>query len=102
MNGKKISTIPDYRVRGREQLDLQVSQKIYKGKIQIILGVNNLSNSGQIIYQDLNGNKKFDGPLTLRNSQEGKGGYYQSGTDNTVVNIKPQRTFYFTISYLFK
>ncbi len=99
-NGEDISAIPDYRVKGRDQLDIQLSQKIFKKKLQLIIGANNLLNSGYIVYQDLNGNKKFDAALVLNNNQ--RGGFYQSGTDNTVISIKTQRSYYFTISYLFK
>ncbi len=100
-NGNSILDIPDYRVRGTEQLDFQISQKFLKSKIQAILGVNNLLNTPYIIYQDLNGNKKFDEPLQLKANANGRLGYYQSGTDNTVVSIKPQRLYYLTVSYVF-
>jgi len=56
---------------------------------------NNLLNSGYVVYQDLNGNKKFDDPLTLKNSQEGKGGYYQSGIDNTIIKHQTTKNFLF-------
>ncbi len=96
-----IAAIPDYRVKGKRQLDLQVSQKIWKSKMQLIAGVTNILDNPYIVYQDLNSNKKFDGALLLK-AVGNKGGYYQSGTDNTITSIQSQRTVYFSLSYLFK
>jgi outer membrane receptor protein involved in Fe transport len=99
-NKHSVSSVPDYRLKGRDQLDLQASHKFMNERIQLIAGVNNLTNSAYIQYQDLNGNKKFDKPLSLTIRDNG-GGYYNSGVDNTVLSIKPQRTYYLTVSYLF-
>ena len=101
-NGNSVQAIPDYRVKGREQLDLQISQKLFRSRIQAIMGVNNLLNAPFVVYQDLNGNKKFDEPLKLKTNNAGRLGYYEAGTDNTVVSIKPQRLYYLTLSYMFK
>lgn len=100
-NGNIVSVIPDYRIKARDQLDLQVAQKFYHSRIQLIAGVNNLANNAYVEYQDLNGNKKFDQPLshTIKNNS---GGYFNGGVDNTVLSTKPQRTYYLTVSYLFK
>lgn len=100
-NGNAIAAMPDYRIKGRRQLDIQVSQKIWKSGMQLIAGVTNILNNPYIVYQDLNGNKKFDGSLVL-NAIGNKGGYYQSGIDNTITAIQSQRTFYMSLSYLFK
>jgi outer membrane receptor protein involved in Fe transport len=100
-NGNTISAIPDYWVKGRDQLDIQLSQKLFKSKLQIIAGVNNLTASGYTEYQDLNGNKKFDSPLVLKNNTA-TGGYFVNGTDNTLISIRQQRLYYVTLSYLFK
>lgn len=99
--GHTIAATPDYRVKGRDQLDVQVAQKIFHSRIQLIAGVNNLTNSAYVEYQDLNGNKKFDQPLAFA-IKNNSGGYYSSGVDNTVLSIKAQRTYYLTVSYLFK
>ncbi len=101
MNGNTISAIPDYRVKGSEKLDIQLSQQFYQSKIQLILGVNNLLASPYVQYQDLNGNKKYDTALALRNNGN-KGGFYQSGIDNTVLRIESKPVYYLRISYLFK
>jgi outer membrane receptor protein involved in Fe transport len=101
-NGNTILAVPGYRVKGREQLDIQLSQKILQSKIEIIAGVNNLTASPFITYQDLNGNKKMDAPLVLNNNGNNGGGYFVSGVDNTITNIKQQPLYYITLSYLFK
>lgn len=100
-NGSTVLAMPNYRVKGREQLDIQLSQKIFKSKIQIIVGANNILDNTYVTYQDLNGNNKFDSPLALQNLNN-LGGQYKSGTDNTISNIKSQRTFFVTLSWLFK
>lgn len=99
--GGSVLTTPDYRVKDRDNLDIQVAQKFWRSRIQLIAGVNNVTNSAYIAYQDLNGNKKFDKPLSLT-IQNNSGGFYNGGVDNTVRSIKPQRTYYLTVSYLLK
>lgn len=97
-NGLNVLAIPNYRVKGIGQLDIQLSHSVLNNSLQLAVGVNNLLNEKYIIYQDLNGNKKFDEPLIVN----GKNGLYQSGVDNTVMQRQTQRGFYFTISYIFK
>ncbi|WP_462252277.1 TonB-dependent receptor domain-containing protein [Ferruginibacter sp.] len=100
-NGNIVLAIPDYRVKGSEHLDVQVAQKLFKSKFEIIVGANNLLNNPFIIYQDLNGNKKFDSPLVVE-TINGAARNYKSGVDNTIALIKSQRTYFCTISWLFK
>lgn len=98
-SNKSVLAIPDYRVKGRDQLDIQISQKLLRSRLQIIAGINNLLDNDYVEYQDLNGNKKFDAPLNL--VLNGHAGFFQGGVDNTVMRINQQRTYYLTISYLF-
>ena len=100
-NGNSVKAIPDYIVRGTNRLDLQISKKLLKSKAQIILGVNNVLNQADIIYQDLNGNKKFDKPVKLTVNNTGELGYLLRGVDNTVMNIRAQPSYYLTFSYTF-
>ncbi|MDN3656778.1 carboxypeptidase-like regulatory domain-containing protein [Ferruginibacter paludis] len=100
-NGNEVAAIPDYRIKGKRQLDMQVSQKIWRSRMQVIAGVTNVLDNPYIMYQDLNGNKKFDAPLVLT-AIGNNGGYYQSGTDNTIISIQSQRTVYLSLSYLFR
>ncbi len=99
-NGNIISAAPELRQIRQRQLDIQVSQKFFKSSLQLIAGVNNLLQAPSILYQDLNGNKRFDEPLQLvvRNN----GAYYRSGTDNTLLSLKTQRHFYITLSCTLK
>ncbi len=99
-NGNTITSMPDYRIKSNNQFDVQISQKLLKSKLQIIAGAANLINGSYTMYQDLNGNKKFDEPLQLQTIGS-KGGYYTSGTDNTISHMAAQRNFYFTVSYTF-
>ena len=101
INGNTISAVPDYRVKSSGQMDIQVSQKLFHSKFQIIAGVNNLLNNSYTEYQDLNGNKKIDEPLLVTN-QNISSGFYRSGVDNTTIKTKAQQSFYLTLSYLFK
>lgn len=99
-NGNEVQTIPAYRIKERQQFSAQVSQRLFQNKLQVTAGVRNILNNPFILYQDLNGNKKFDSPLTLTNSGV-QAGIYSGGVDNTIVNIKNQRLYHLTISWLF-
>ena len=101
INGNKILAVPDYRVKAFGQMDIQLSQKLFHSKFQIIAGVNNVLNNSYTEYQDLNGNKKFDEAIKVTN-QTVSSGYFRSGVDNTTNQTKTQRNFYLTLSYLFK
>ena len=99
-NGNIVSAVPDYRVAGREQLDVQVGQQFFRKRMQLVAGVTNLTRSKYIIYQDLNGNKKFDEALKIK-AIGNQGGYITGGTDNTVSGIIIPVTYYVTLSCLF-
>lgn len=101
-DGKKIPRIPHYRVRSRDMVDLSLSQSFYKGKLKMKLNVSNLLKKGYIVYQDLNGNEKFDAPLKIdRSNKNDQFSNYRSGIDNTPSSIAPQRTYSFSVSYTF-
>jgi outer membrane receptor protein involved in Fe transport len=99
-NGHQTTSIPDYRIKGRKQFDIQVSQKIFHARVQLIAGVNNLLQEPFIVYQDLNGNEKFDSALSVT-TEAGNMGFYKTGTDNTVTNIRSQSNYYVRLSYTF-
>ncbi len=99
-NGNIITSVPDYRLKANKGLDMHISQKLLQSKLQVIAGVANLVKGSYTLYQDLNGNKKFDEPLRLQTSN-GTGGFYAGGTDNTISHIAAQRNFYLTVSYTF-
>lgn len=100
-NGNSVKEIPDYIVRGNNRLDLQISKKLLKSKAQIIFGVNNVLNEADVVYQDLNGNNKFDKPIKLTINDKGEQGYLLRGVDNTVFSIRTQPMYYLTFSYTF-
>ncbi|KIC92312.1 TonB-dependent receptor [Flavihumibacter sp. ZG627] len=100
-NGNRVTEIPDYRISSMEQLDIALSYKIWKQKIQLAAGINNILEPDYTSYQDLNGNGRFDNALILKEGDHGPG-YYQSGTDNTVRQFRTQMSGYFSISFLFK
>jgi len=99
-NGTHIPMIPHYRVRSRDMVDLVVSQSLLKNKCKLKFNVINLLKKRYIVYQDLNGNGKFDDAVLVK-KDGGKTANYQSGTDNTPVNIAPQRGYSFSVSYTF-
>ncbi len=100
LNGNTILTIPHYRVKEREQLHIQLSQKFFKERFLLVAGVQNLLQGNMVIYQDLNGNKKFDDAIVTE-KRNGANGYYKEGTDNTVSYIKSQSNYFINLSFLF-
>ena len=52
--------VPEIWENPRALLDLQLAQKILKGKAEIKLNISDLLNQHSYFYHDLNGNKKFD------------------------------------------
>src|SRR5262249_6427821 len=104
-NGTHIPVIPHYRVRSRDMVDLVVSQSLLKNKCKLKFNVINLLKKRYIIYQDLNGNGKFDDPVVVKKqtdlSARDKTQNYLHGTDNTPISIDPQRAYSFSVSYTF-
>jgi hypothetical protein len=100
-NGNSILNVSHYRVKGSQQLDLQLSYVFFKSRLQLIGGINNLLASDYTIYQDLNGNEQMDSPLKIVESGIGVG-RYAGGVDNTVLSVRGQRNYYLRISFLFK
>lgn len=99
--GTFVPRVPHYRVKARDMVDVVVSQSFMRNKGKIKINVSNLLNSRFLIYQDLNGNKKFDAPVIIRNDRSGRQANYESGVDNAASSITPQRSFSFAISYTF-
>jgi hypothetical protein len=101
-NGNNIPLAPHYRVMARNMVDLVFSQFFMHKKGQVKFKVTNLLKADYIIYQDLQGNKKFDKPVveTIPGIWE-KELNYKSGLDNTPSWIKGQRTYALSIAYTF-
>ncbi|MEO5562575.1 MAG: hypothetical protein ABIR18_04050, partial [Chitinophagaceae bacterium] len=95
-----IPTRPHYREKARHLVDLVLSKSLIHNKAKIKFNVSNLLKERYIIYEDLNGNKKFDTPVVIKN-QSGRNANYLNGIDNTVSSIAPQRTYSLSFSYTF-
>lgn len=95
-NGR-ITSVPSTWTKGRTQLDIQVSQTLFRAAGMLTIGITNLAGEDYILYQDMNGNEKFDGKLEVMGSGNQRG-QYKSGTDNVVRAAEGQRTLYFRLS----
>lgn len=104
-NGAVLPQFPPYWVRSRDMVDVVISQSLLKNKMRLKLNISNLLKKRYIVYQDLNGNGKFDAPALdiyrQYNDPVHGTGYYKNGIDNTPSNIAPQRSFSFALSYTF-
>ncbi|MFM9907738.1 MAG: TonB-dependent receptor domain-containing protein, partial [Chitinophagaceae bacterium] len=101
-NGKKSPLLPNLNVKGRELLDLVLTQSFMKEKGKIKFNISNILKAPFIIYQDLNGNKKFDEAATIEKTSNPTLAHgIFGGVDNTPSYIIPQRTFSIAISYNF-
>ncbi|MHA4807426.1 TonB-dependent receptor [Flavitalea flava] len=99
-NGKLIPRRPHYWVKARDLMDLVISQSFLHNKAKFKFNVTNLLNQRYILYQDLNGNGKFDTPVRIKKIGD-RTNNYLDGIDNTASSIRPQRTYSFSFSYTF-
>lgn len=81
-----ISSYPDIYENPRNQLDLQIGQKLFKQSLELRINASNLLNDDFIQYQDYDLNGKYSG----------------NTFDATVYSRKSYRHFSFTLSYTFK
>ncbi len=97
-NGIKIPTRPHFIVKARNMVDMVVSQAILKNRGKFKFNIINLLKQRYILYQDLNGNGKFEpGKIVFQPgivSLQGNG-------DNAVSNITPQRAYSISFTYTF-
>lgn len=100
-NGNKTPTTPHFYLKGRDIGDLVITQNILKGKGKLKLNVSNLFNARYIIYQDLNGNGKFDEPVQIDKTGNVVDYRIIGGVDNTPSSITPQRSYSLAFSYTF-
>jgi hypothetical protein len=99
-NGNKTPTNPHYIYKGREIADLVITQSILKKRGKLKFSISNLFAEPYIVYQDLNGNGRFDTPVTVDKAYNDY--LIQGGDDNTPVNVTGQRNITLTFSYTFK
>lgn len=89
-------------INPRDMMDISISQDLFKDKCKLKFSVTNILKSPFIAYQDVNGNGKFDERLKIDlNATVTDERSYISGIDNTTSDIKPQRTYSFSITYNF-
>ena len=100
-NGTYLPLYPNYWVKSRDLVDMVISQALMKNKLRLKLNVANVLKNRYILYQDLNGNGKFDAPLSIKTRLEPQSVNYKSGVDNSASNIAPQRSYSFSLSYTF-
>ena len=99
-NGNTTPTNPHYIIKGRKMGDMVLTQQILKKRGKILFSITNIFNAPYILYQDLNGNGKFDEPVTIdKNEVDFK---IAGGIDNTPSSIIPQRGIAISFTYIFK
>ena len=99
-NGNSVPRRPHYYVRARDLVDMVISKSILKDKGKFKLNITNLLKKRYILYEDLNGNGKFDTPVMVKNIPE-RTANYLSGEDNTASSIDPQTTYSLSFTYTF-
>ena len=99
INGNNIPLLPHLRVKARDMLDLVVTQSFLRNKCKLKFNISNLLKEPYILYQDMNGNEKFDDPVIVKKNSPLAS--YINGIDNAISYIKAQRSFSFSVSYTF-
>lgn len=107
-NGNVIPTNPHFRVRPRDMVDVVANYSFLKRKAQLKFKITNLFKEPYTLYQDLNGNGRFDSPVTVNvgkkpNANEAyyENNNYHNGIDNAASYILGQRTYSLSLSYTF-
>jgi outer membrane receptor protein involved in Fe transport len=98
-NSKTGADIPNFRLKARDIVDLVVSQSLFRNKLRLKFNASNLFKTRFIIYQDLDANGRYDGPVVISKTSPQRA--YVSGTDATPSTIDPQRTYSFAVSFTF-
>lgn len=101
-NGNTVPRRPHYYVKPRNMMDLVITLNTLKNKGRLKLNVSNLLKDRFILYEDLNGNGKFDEPVLLKQGTAAdRTENYLSGVDNAASSIVPQRTYSLSFTYTF-
>lgn len=99
-NGNITQTSPHYRFRGRDMADLVLTQSVLKKRGKLKLSISNIFREPLILYQDLNGNERYDKLVTI--DKDAFDYMITGGDDNTPVNVIGQRNISLSFSYTFK
>jgi outer membrane receptor for ferrienterochelin and colicin len=94
-----VAAVPPYRVKARSLVDLVITQALWKDKCKIKFNISNLLKQRYILYQDINGNGKFDTPVIIDVRKSSSN--YRGGIDNAASNITPQRAYSLAVTYTF-
>ena len=98
-NGNTTPTTPNFRVRARDIADLVITQTLLKKNGKLKLSISNLFQARYIVYQDLNGNGKFDEAARIDKTQTDH--RIAAGIDTTPSDITPQRSISLSFTYNF-
>jgi hypothetical protein len=99
-NGNITQTSPHFIFKGRDMADFVITQSVLKKRGKIKFSVSNLFREPLVIYQDLNGNGRFDQLVTIDKAAFDY--TITGGEDNSPVNVIGQRNISLSFSYTFK
>jgi outer membrane receptor protein involved in Fe transport len=101
-NGTNVPRRPHFYLLARNLVDVVISKSILKNKGKFKFNISNLLKERFLIYQDLNGNKKFDMPVNIKpGAAFDRTNNYLGGVDNVPLEITPQRTYSISFTYTF-
>jgi hypothetical protein len=98
-NGNTTPTSPHFYIRGRDLADIVFTQSVLNKKGRIKFNISNLFNARFMVYQDLNGNGKFDSAATVDKTKTDH--RIVGGLDSTPSSIVPQRSYSLSFTYTF-
>lgn len=96
---KVVPKIPPFIVQARDLADVVITQSLFKERLRIKFNVNNVLNKRYVIYQDLNGNGKFDDAVLIDRTKPENN--YLGGIDNAPLIVAPQRSYMLNFTYTF-
>jgi CarboxypepD_reg-like domain/TonB dependent receptor/TonB-dependent Receptor Plug Domain len=99
---KPLLYIPNFILKARDVIDISIRQKLLKGKGLIKFNIANLLSEPLIIYQDFNGNDKYDKvPFKTNINRSSQLGTFDGAIDNIASYTNGQRNFSLAFSYTF-
>jgi outer membrane receptor protein involved in Fe transport len=100
--GKPLLQIPNYILQARDIIDVSIRQALLKGKALIKVNIGNLLSKPLLIYQDFDGNDKFNDPIKITTGPRSTNpGVITGGIDNIFSLTNGQRNFSLAFTYTF-
>jgi outer membrane receptor protein involved in Fe transport len=100
--GKPVLQIPNFILQARDIIDISIRQNVLKGKGVFKFRVANLLSKPLVIYQDLNGNNKYDKvPFKRIINYDAEQAVAQGAIDNIASIITGQRNISLAFTYTF-